>query len=207
MFQSIFKVFNEFSKTFFWLEDEEGGYCGWKFQVHRYFGIAIATLPLFQHPENVIISIFSLHFPSRNAISLKVFNEFSKTYFFLKDEEGCYCGWKFQVHRYFGFAIATLPLFQHPENVIISIFPLHFPSRNAISSKVLTNFQKLTFSWNLRKVAIVVEIWLKSSAQIFWLCNSNVTTFPTSRKCENFIFFPSQCSGRNAQSPKVFNEF
>ena len=27
-----------------------------------------------------------------------------------------------------------------------------------------------------------------SIAQIFWFCNSNVTTFPTSRKCENFNF-------------------
>ena len=99
------KVFNEFSKTFFWLKDEEGGYCGWKFQVHRYFGFAIATLQLFQHPENVKISIFPLHCPSRNAISSKVFNEFSKTFFWLKDEEGGYCCWKFQVHRNFGFAI------------------------------------------------------------------------------------------------------
>ena len=32
-------------------------------------------------------------------------------------------------------------------------------------------------------------MWLKiSSAQIFWLCNSNITTFPTSRKCKNFNF-------------------
>ena len=32
-------------------------------------------------------------------------------------------------------------------------------------------------------------MWLKiSSAQIFWFCNSNVTTFPTSRKCKNFNF-------------------
>ena len=32
-------------------------------------------------------------------------------------------------------------------------------------------------------------MWLKiSSAQIFWFCNSNVTTFPTSRKCKNLNF-------------------
>ena len=52
------KDFDEFSKAFFWLKDEEGGYCGWKFQLHRYFGFAIATLQIFQHPENVKISIF-----------------------------------------------------------------------------------------------------------------------------------------------------
>ena len=135
------KVFNEFSKTFFWLKDEEGGYCGWKFQLHRNFGFAIATLQIFQHPENVKFQFFPLHCPSRNAISSKVFNEFSKTFFWLKDEEGGYCGWKFQFHRNFGFAIATLQIFQHPENVKISIFPSHCPSGNAISSKVF-NFQK-----------------------------------------------------------------
>ena len=102
------KVFNE-------QNEDEGGYCGWKFQFHRNFGFARATLHIFQHPENVKISISPSHCPSRNAISSKVFNEFSKTFFWLKDDEGGYCCWKFQVHRYFGFAIATLQIFQHPE--------------------------------------------------------------------------------------------
>ena len=48
--------------------------------------------------------------------------------------------------------------------------------------KYLTNFQKLFFA---ERLAIVVEI---SSAQMFWFCNNNVTTFPTSRKCKNFNF-------------------
>ena len=33
------------------------------------------------------------------------------------------CGWKFQGLRYFGFAMPTLQLFQHPENVKISVLP------------------------------------------------------------------------------------
>ena len=118
------KVFNEFSKTSFLLKDEERGYCGWKFEVHRHFSFAIATLQLFQHPENVKISIFSLHCPGKNAISSKVFNEFSKTSFLLKDEERGYCARKFEMHRHFSFAIATLQLFQHPEHVKISTFPI-----------------------------------------------------------------------------------
>ena len=52
------KYLTNFQKLSNWLKDEEAGYCGWKFQVRRYFGFAIATLPLFQHPENVKISIF-----------------------------------------------------------------------------------------------------------------------------------------------------
>ena len=124
------KVFNEFSKTFFFLKDEEGGYSVWKFHVHRYFAYPIATLPHFQHPEKVNFQFFPLNYPSRSAISSKVFNEFSKTFFFLKDEEGGYCGWQFQLHRHFALAIATLILFHHPENVKISIFfPLHYPQQ------------------------------------------------------------------------------
>ena len=143
----ISKVFNEFQKLFLSLNDEEGGYCGWKFQVHRYFGFAIATLPLFQHPENVIISIFPFTMSIRNAVSSKVFHEFSKTFFWLEDEEGGYSVWIFQVHRYFAYAIASLPLFQRPENVKISIFPFTLSQQKCYISKV----------FKTRKVAILVE--------------------------------------------------
>ena len=51
------KYLMNFQKLF-WLKDKEGGYCGWKFQFHRNFGFAIATLQIFQHPKNVKISIF-----------------------------------------------------------------------------------------------------------------------------------------------------
>ena len=51
--------------------------------------------------------------------------------------------------------------------------------------KYLTNFQKLFFGWKMRRWLL----WLKMScAQIFWFCNSNVTTFPKSRKGKNFNF-------------------
>ena len=95
--------------------------------------------------------------------------------------------WEFQVHRYFGFAIATLQLLQHPENVKISIFPFFaVPARNSISSKVFNEFSKIFF---LAERQVRWLFWLRiSSAQIFWFSNSNVTTFPTSRKCENFNF-------------------
>ena len=167
--------------------------------MHRYFGFAIATVQIFQHPENVKISIFPLHCPSRNAISSEVFNEFSKPVFWLKDEDGGYCGWKFQVHRYFGFAIATLPLFQHPENVKISIFPFTLSQQKCYI--FFKNFfwlkdkeggycgwkfqQKFWFS--NRNVTSRRYPCISAFARIFWFCN-NVTTFPTSRKCKNFNF-------------------
>ena len=104
------KVFNEFTKTFFWLKDEEDGYCGWKFLVHRDFGFAIATLQLSKLEKMWKFQFFPLNCPGRNAISSKVFNEFTKTFSSLKDKKCGYCGWKSLVHRDFGFAIATLQL-------------------------------------------------------------------------------------------------
>ena len=90
------------------------------------------------------------------------------------------------MHRHFSFAIATLQLFQHPENVKISIFPITQSGRNAISSKVFNEFSKTIF---LAERWGTWLFWLKIwSAQTFWFCNSNVTTFPTSRKCKNFNF-------------------
>ena len=76
----------------------------------------------------------ALYCPGRNAISPVVFNEFSKTFL---SKNGGYCGSKFQVHRYFSFAIATLRLFQHPENVKISIFPFTLSKQKChISSSI-----------------------------------------------------------------------
>ena len=117
------EVFNEFLETSFSLKEEEGGYRHREFQVHRPFHFPIATLQLFQDPENVKFQFFPLHCPGRNGISPEVFNEFSKTFFSQKEEKGGYCRWKFQLHRYFRFPMATLQLFHHPENVKISIFP------------------------------------------------------------------------------------
>ena len=180
------KVFDEFSKTFFWLKNEECRYCVWKFKVHRHFSFPIETFQLFQHPEHVKFQLFPLNCPSRNAISSKAFNEFSKTFFYLKDEECGYCGWKFEKHKHYSFAIATLQLFKHPELVKSQLFPLHSPSRNAISSKVFNEFSN-TFLW-LRDEECGYSWWKIWSAQIFWFCNSNFSTVPTPRKCKNFNF-------------------
>ena len=115
----IFKSIKQIFKNFFWLKHQEGGCRGWKFQGHRHFAFAIATLPLFQHLENVKISIFPFTMSQQIWYISKVFNEFSKTFFWVKDVEGGYCCWKFQVYRHFAFSDATLPLFRHTENVKI----------------------------------------------------------------------------------------
>ena len=91
------------------------------------------------------------------------------------------------MHRYFGFAIETFlktfPKCRKCKNFNFLLYP--FPAEMLYLQKYLTNFQKLSFGWEMRKVLL----WLKiSCAQIFWLCNSNVRTFPTSRNLKISIF-------------------
>ena len=127
--------------------------------------------------------------PSRNAISSKVFNEFSTIFLLVLDDvEGGYCGWKSLVHRDFGFAVASLQLFQNPENVKISIFPYTLSrAEMPYLQKYLTHFQK-HYLWLKDEEDGI--LWMKISfSQIFWFCNSNVKTFPKSRKCKNLNFF------------------
>ena len=144
----------------------------------------VTTFPTSRKCKNFNYS--RLHYPRRNAISSKVFNEFSETFFWMKDEEAGHCGRKFQVRRCSGFAIATLPLFLQPENVKVSIFPFRLSQQKCSIFKSIYRIFKNFFS---AKRSGKWLLWLKiSSAQIFWFCNSNVTTFPTSRKCNNFNF-------------------
>ena len=81
---------------------------------------------------------------------------------------------KISCAQIFWFCNSNVRNFPTYRNLKISIFPLHCPSRNAISSKVFKNFQKLFFGWKTWKAAIVVEnsLWTE-----IWFCNSNVTTF------------------------------
>ena len=76
--------------------------------------------------------------------------------------------------------VTTFPTLRKCKNFNFSLYnvPVNL-------QKYLTNFQKLSLAGRWERLLL----WLKiSSAQIFWFCNSNVTTFPTSRKCNNFNF-------------------
>ena len=66
---------------------------------------------------------FSLYTVPAEIIYIQSISRIFKNFFCLKDAEGGYCCWKFKVYRHFAFSVATLPLFHHPENVKISIFP------------------------------------------------------------------------------------
>ena len=76
--------------------------------------------------------------------------------------------------------MATLQLFQHPENVKISILPFTLSQAEMLYfRKYLTNSQKSFFGWKMMKVAIVSENF-KGSGILF--CNGNVTNFSNIQK-------------------------
>ena len=118
------KYLKNFQKTFLWAE-RRGSWLLWlkisSAQIFWFCNSNVTTFPTSRKCKNFNFSLYNV--PAEMPVSSKVFNVFSKTFFWLKDEEGGYSVWKFHVHRYFAYAIATLPLFQHPENVKISIFP------------------------------------------------------------------------------------
>ena len=180
------KYLTNFQKLFFWLNDEEGGYCGWKFQVHRCFGFAIATLQLFQHPENVKFQFFLYTVPAEMLYLQKYLTNFQKL--FLAERWGRWLLWlKISSAQIFWFCnsnVTTFPTSRKCKNFNFSLYTV--PAEMLYLSKVFNEFSK-TFFLNERWGRWL--LWLKiSSAQIFWFCNSNVTTFPTSRKCKNFNF-------------------
>ena len=90
-------------------------------QIFWFCNSNVTTFPISRKCKNFNFSFYTV--PAEMLYLQKYLTNFQKHFFGWKMRNGGYCGWKFQVHRYFGFAIATLQLFQYPENVKISIFP------------------------------------------------------------------------------------
>ena len=94
-------------------------------KMHRHFSFAMATFTTFPSSRTFKNFNFSQYtVPAEMLYLQKYITNFPKTFFWLKDEECGYSGWKFEMRRHFSFAIATLQLFQHPEHVKILIFPI-----------------------------------------------------------------------------------
>ena len=81
---------------------------------------------------------------------------------------------------------SNVTTFQNPENVKISIFPFTLSREKCyIFKSILRIFKNISLAERWGRWLL----WLKiSCAQRFWFCNSNVTTFPKSRKFKNFNF-------------------
>ena len=129
----------------------------------------------------------ALHSPGRNAISPEVFNEFSKTFISLKEEEAGYMWLKISSAQTFSFSnsnVTTFPTSQKCKNFNFSLYTVL--AEMLYLQKYLTNFQKLFFRWKKRKLTIVVGNF--QVHRHFHFAIGNVKTFPTSQKCKNFNF-------------------
>ena len=153
------KVFNGFSKAFFDWKTRKVAFEVENFNCTEFWfcNSNVTNFPTSGKCKN--FNFFPSHCPSRNAISSKVFNEFSKTFFWLKDEDVGYWWLKISMCTdIIGFAIATVQLFQHPENVKISIFAFTLSQQKCyIFKTIYTHSQKLFFSGKIWELAIVLE--------------------------------------------------
>ena len=136
------KGFNRLSKSFLQLEEVDGGHLGGKFQVRRYLLLQWQG-ENFAHRQPLKFCHFQpVHCASRNPISPKIFNRLSKSLPQLEDVDGGHLGGKFQVRRYFTFAMARWN-FAHRQHLKFCHFqPVHCASQNPISPKVFDRFLK-----------------------------------------------------------------
>ena len=90
-------------------------------QIFWFSNSNVTTFPTSRKCKKFDFSFYTV--PAEMLYLHSFLTNFQKHFFMLKEEDGGYCRWEFPVHRHFGFPMATLQLFQHPENVKISIFP------------------------------------------------------------------------------------
>ena len=79
--------------------------------------------------------------------------------------------------------VTTFPTSRKCKNFNFSLYTV--PAEMLYLQKYLTNFQKRFLAERRGRWLLWLTI---SSVPAFWFWNSNVTTFPTSRKCKNFNF-------------------
>ena len=190
-------------KSFFGLKEEERGYCHWTFEVHRYFGFAIAYVRNFSNIQKMPkFQFFPItHVPAEMLYLQKYFTNFQKL-FLAKRREWWLLWLKISSSQKFWFYrsnVTTFPTSRKCKNFNFSLYTVL--EEMLYLQKYLTNFQRLFLSKRRERWLL----WLKiSSAQIFWFSNSNVTTFATSRKGIEISIFPFALSQRrNAISPEV----
>ena len=130
------KAFYRFSKSLPQLEYIEAGHLSGKLHMGRYFNFPMATWKLCASTTLKFCYFQPVHCASKNPISPKIFNRFSKSLPQLKDIEGgrlcgkftfAMTGWKLCVSKHLKFCY-----FQ----------PVHCASKNPISPMVLSRFWK-----------------------------------------------------------------
>ena len=116
-----------------------------------------------------------VHCASRNPISPKIFNQFSKSSPQLEDSEVGHLGGKFQVRRYFNFAMARWKL---GASTTFEILPRSSctlcQQKSFISKGIQSNFEIFA---SARRCWRCPFGWKASCAQVFCFCNGKVKTW------------------------------
>ena len=107
----------------------------------------------------------------KNSTPTKVFNRFSKSLPELEDVDGGHLGGKFQVRRYFTFAMQG-EKFAHRKHLKFCHFQpvVHCASKNPISTKVFKTIFEIFAS--ARRCWGWAFGWKVSGAQVFYFCNA-----------------------------------
>ena len=196
------KVFNRFSKTFLHLKWFESGHLGRKFQVRRYFAFAMARWKPSQSTRFEISHFQPVNFTSKNPISPKVFDRFSNTLLRLIRIESGHLGRKFQVRRYFTFAMTRWKLCQSKRFEIFPFQPVNYTQKNPRSPKVFKRFSKT--SLHLKRVESG-HLGRKFQVRSYYSFAMTRWKLSPSTRFEISLFQTVNCPSKNPISPKVFH--
>ena len=112
----------------------------------------------------------------KNPITPKIYNRFSKSSPQFEDVEGGHLGGKFQVRRYFTFAMAWWKLCASTTFEILPLLTCTLCQQNSYISKgirpIFEIFASARRCWGWKFG------WKVSSAQVFYYCNRKVNTLP-----------------------------
>ena len=169
------KVFTRFSKSFPQLEDVQVGHLGGKFQVRRYFILQWQD-ENFAHEKHLkFCHVQPVHCASKNHISPKVFNRFSKSLPHLEDVECGHLGEMFQVRRCFTFAMARWKLCAWTTFEILPLSTCRLWQQKSDISKgiqpIFEIFASARRCWGWKFV------WNVLGSQVFYFWNGKVKAF------------------------------
>ena len=129
----------------------------------------------FAHGEHFKFCQFQrVHCASKNPVSPKVFNRFSKSLPELEDVECGHLGGKFQVRRYFTFGMPTWKLWTSTTFDILPLSTCTLCQQKSYTSKGIQPIFEI-FAWARRCWGWAFGCKV-SGAQVFYFCNANVKT-------------------------------
>ena len=178
----------------------------WKFQVRRCFTFAMAKWKLCASTAYLKFCHFQpVHCASRNPISPKIFNQFSKSSRQLEDVEVGLLGAKFQVRRYFTFAMARWERWRIDNIWYFAAFNLYtVPAKILYLQRYSIDFRSLCLSSKMLTMAIWLESFRCACILLLQWQGENLAH----RQYLKFSHFqPVHCASKNPISRKVFRRF